>query len=135
MEIKDKEGKSVIRFSDFKIKYHTPPIFIDALVEVVLGNSTAKEIVTLEFLDLINFVQNLEKLREGSLHTFYLKQIDEQLEIKFVALITGNVKIEGFLRDKEYKTRLNFSFETSPIELFSLRDQIENLTVFFRNEK
>ena len=127
MEIKDKEGQVRIKFSNFSKPYDGEPVFIDLLIEIVLDNASAKEPITVEILDFEELLQNLKKLNESLKLVFYFKHIDEQFQLKFEPLQTGNIRVAGFLKDKLYLNSLNFSFEIVPTELGNIIRQIENL--------
>jgi hypothetical protein len=128
MEIKDKEGQVRIKFSDFKKQYgDDEPVFIDLFVEITMNNSTAKEAITIEFSDFYEFVKNSKQLDETLKHTFFFQHIDEQLQIKFEPQITGNIRVTGFLMDKQYINTLNFSFEMPPTEITYMIGQCEKI--------
>jgi len=92
-----------------------------------MSNASAKEVITIELSDFEEFLQNLKKLNETLKQTFYFQHIDEQLQIKFDPLITGNISVTGFLKDKQYINTLNFAFEMPPTELSYLIRQSENI--------
>jgi len=92
-----------------------------------MSNASAKEVITIELSDFEEFLQNLKKLNETLKQTFYFQHIDEQLQIKFEPLITGNISVTGFLKDKQYINTLNFAFEMPPTELSYLIRQSENI--------
>lgn len=127
MKLRDKEGRVRIKFSDFKRQYDDEPIFIDAMVEVITSNSSAKEAITVELTDLTKFLHNLKTLNETLKQTFYFQHIDEQLQLKFEPLDTGNISVTGFLKDKLYMNSLQFTFEMPPTELSLLIRQSENI--------
>lgn len=128
LELKDKNGEVRIKLSDFKKQYgDDEPVFIDLLVEITMDNAIAKEVITIELSDFDEFVNNLKRLNETLKQTFYFQYVDEQLQIKFELLITGNISVTGFLKDKQYVNTLNFSFEMPPIELAHLLRQSENI--------
>lgn len=126
MEIKNKEGQIRIKFSKFKKPYIGEPVFVDMLVEVLLNNASAQEVITVELLDLEGFLQNLKRLNETLTQTFYFQPIDEQFLLKFEPLISGNILVTGFLKDKQYINSLQFSFEVPPTELTNIIWQVES---------
>lgn len=118
MELKDKNEHVRIRFSNFKKQYgDQEPVFLDLRIEVTMDNATARETITIEFSDFKEFMKNLNRLDETLKHTFYLQHIDEQLQVKFEPQITGNIRVTGFLTDKQHENTLNFSFDMPPSEI------------------
>jgi len=127
MEIKDKEGKTRIKFYNYKKVYNDIPVFIEVSVETLIGNATAKESTAIELSDINELALNARKLYNTLKYTFYFQPIETQVQLKFEPLLTGNILVTGFLKDKFYTYTLNFSFEMSPSELLNMIEQSENI--------
>lgn len=128
MEIKDKEGFSRIKFTNFKIQNEDiQPIFIDLNVEIKLDNFYAKDEITIELSDFEELVNNLTILNQKEKFIFYFQHLDERLRIKFEKQITGNISVNGILKDIQYLNALNFTFEMSTLEISELIRESKDL--------
>lgn len=127
MIFKDKYGKEIIKLENFYKRYDSEPIFIEADIEVVFKDKTAKESLELELIDLNNLKEFLKEMKKGSRIFFVFENIDQQFKISFQFLNSKNIELEGFLKNKTYTNELNFSFELLETEIDYLITSLERV--------
>lgn len=120
MEIRDKNGSLRIKIDCVK-KYEGLPSFIQTLFEIRMESMYAKEQIDIEASDFTQLEKHLKLLEMRQVHTCYFRPIEEQIQIKFEFLDTGNILVSGFVMDKMHINKLIFSFETTPVEIFNIR--------------
>lgn len=117
MFLEDKNGIKRLEFSNFISLNKEEPIFIRIEVIIILDIFYGKDIIEIELTDIQNFVDNLKKINEGLISSFYFQNLEEQLKVNFKSKDSGIIVVSGFLRDKQYENTLMFNFETYPINI------------------
>lgn len=124
MYLEDKNGIKRLEFSKFISLNKDEPIFIRIEVMITLDNFYGKDIIEIELTDIQDFVDNLKKLNEGLISSFYFQNLEEQLKINFRSKDSGIIVVSGFLKDEQYENTLMFNFETYPTNILDFYNSL-----------
>jgi hypothetical protein len=111
MILKDKSGKEIVIITNFFKRYNTEPIFIEADVEVYFNDVYFKESIEIELIDVLNLKKYFEGVKEKSRKYFFFENIDKLFKVSFQVINSEIIVVEGFISNKRYTKKLDFSFE------------------------
>ncbi len=126
MEIKDKTGRTFLKFSDFEIvstNKQVEQVFVSFTFWISVGSINSTFELEAELSDFEEMLNHLEILNQDLNRTFYFQHSDDRLKIKFTPNKAGIIGIEGTAAEIDYSAKIEFKFETDQTFLEKLINQ------------
>ena len=77
--------------------------------------------------ELSQFLSDLEKLYKSLKYSFVFSSLEDNVELHFSPNTEGHIEIEGYLRNKDYTGKINFTIQTDQSYLPSTIEQLKEL--------
>lgn len=75
--------------------------------------------------ELSQFLSDLERLYQTLKYSFVFSSIEDNVELHFTPTVTGQIEIEGYLRNSDYTGKIDFNIQTDQSYLPSIIEQLK----------
>jgi hypothetical protein len=77
--------------------------------------------------ELSQFLSDLEKLYKTLTYSFVFSSLEDNVELHFSPNSEGQIEIEGYLRNKDYTGKINFTIKSDQSYLPSTIEQLQKV--------
>jgi hypothetical protein len=77
--------------------------------------------------ELSQFIKDLSKLYDTLKHSFVFASIEDNVKLSFTPNATGQIEIEGYLKNSDYTATVDFTIETDQSYLPSTIKQLKEV--------
>jgi len=120
MKVKIGNNSEYVVFKDFKSESEdfgyknsdSDLQFLRMTISININGFSSEIRASVRKEELIYFKENLNKLYDTLVFQFSFSNFEDNINIKFVPSNTGQININGYLRNQQYSADLNFTIVT-----------------------